>query len=209
MTILTNAEKMRATIAAAPLLHQYQGQNEPQDAFIELDCENREAYAKWTGEIGNAVPARVWHGHNRRYEVDNTLSGVAIADLLESDKFQALAQRVCDGYDSVWDGNNYVARLNDDAEEAEDQLKEFLSPDLDFPANDCWDFEDWIELSKFSHDDHITLDGFGTITENSSNEELTDMAAAINVDAIANQQVFTSNPLDTLKAWRDELRANQ
>lgn len=47
----------------APVFRLYEGQSSPQPAFIELDCAESTLGAKVNGEVGNAVPFSVWHGH--------------------------------------------------------------------------------------------------------------------------------------------------
>jgi hypothetical protein len=55
--------------------------------------------------------------------------------------------RVCDGYKSVWNGNNYVAEFTDDALEADDYITEYLATKYD-PGDQVvsvWDASDWFQ----------------------------------------------------------------
>ena len=57
-----------------PLYHHYDGQFEAQTAYVELDLRDGELRADWDAEVGNGVPADVWHGLRRRYGIINILT---------------------------------------------------------------------------------------------------------------------------------------
>ncbi|MEK9207035.1 MAG: hypothetical protein AAB922_01035, partial [Patescibacteria group bacterium] len=100
----------------------------------------------WNGEIGNAVPFAVWHGHVRRYPINPCISQDGIDRIVADDEILALRDRVVAGYSQVWDGNNYVAKLTDDAQEAEDSL-DFLIQEMGELEENCvevWDADDWL-----------------------------------------------------------------
>lgn len=103
-----------------PLYQMYPQQCNPQDAYIELNPEKAELSADWSGEVGNSRPESVFHGLIRRYTVSPYLSTAEINKLME--ELKPLALRVCEGYEQVWNGNNNVGRLNDDASDAEDEI---------------------------------------------------------------------------------------
>jgi hypothetical protein len=123
----------------APLYHVYPQQMQPQGAYIELDCKTGQMIADWNGEIGNAIPFSVYHGHDRRWPVPNNMSADAINSLM--DEIAPLAQRVLDGYDSTWDGNNMVAVLDDDAQEAEAAIVSLIPDEGDLVV---WDVEEYL-----------------------------------------------------------------
>ncbi len=122
------------------LLAIYPGQQKPQSAYIELDCRTGSLQADWNGEVGNAVPADVWHGHTRRYAIP-LLRGATVNALL--DEIAPFAQRVLDGYASAWDGNNHVATFDDDASVAEEEIETIIES---YGEGDLhWaDAEDWL-----------------------------------------------------------------
>lgn len=137
---------------AAPLYERYAGQSEPQDAYIELDCEERTYTAESNPEIGNAVPSRVGHGHVRRYPLpEPRITGQALATLLEDPELIALLTRVCDGYESVWNGNNHVARLDDDATAADEALDAWCQDHgtCDREEDVAWDAEAYVANSDW------------------------------------------------------------
>jgi hypothetical protein len=102
------------------LYHQYPRQSNPQPCYVELDCRTGELTADYNSEIGNAVPASVYHGHTRRWAIP-ILGADAANELLQA--IAPLAERVLAGYDSVWNGNNLVAELTPGAADAIDRIQ--------------------------------------------------------------------------------------
>lgn len=80
-----------------PVFEQYQGQFEAQPAYISCDLRTGEIWAAANGEIGNAVPMDVYHGHVR---------------------LAARMGPIIDGYESRWDGSNHVANFTEGAQQA-------------------------------------------------------------------------------------------
>jgi hypothetical protein len=97
------------------LHHQYPRQTAPQPVQVVLDCEKRTLTARHNPEIGNAVPVREYHGHVQTWTIPALKAEAANALLTE---LAPLAERVCDGYESHWNGNNHVARFDTDANSA-------------------------------------------------------------------------------------------
>lgn len=110
-----------------PLYKLYPGQNQPQRAFVSLDEEGT-VRAGINYEIGGAVPMDVWHGRTLRWSVSPYANGDSLADLLESDRVKELFERVYAGHEVVWNGNNMVGRLDEDAEDASEELERILEP---------------------------------------------------------------------------------
>ena len=129
------------------LVHKYPGQSDPQPCYVELDLRDGVMLADWNSEIGNAIPFMVYHGHVQRYSIPSLTADAANALMQE---LLPLAERVVDGYKSVWNGNNNVARLTDDASEANDAIDDRCQQEFDgadvlehVPADNwCNDFSD-------------------------------------------------------------------
>lgn len=143
--------------ATAPLYHKYPSQGNPQGAYLELDLRDSPPifHPDWNGEIGNAVPFAVWHGHVRRYPVSPCISQEGIERIIADEEVCVLRDRVVAGYSQVWDGNNYVAKLTDDALEAEDSL-DWLVREMGELEQNCvevWDADDWM-FSSCTLEDH-------------------------------------------------------
>jgi transcriptional regulator with XRE-family HTH domain len=105
------------------LFAQYQGQSEPQGAYIELDTQAGTLHASYNAEIGNAIPFSVYHGLDRRYGIPILTADTANRVMRE---IAPLADRIIAGTKAEWDGNNTVAILNDDALAAEEEIEERL-----------------------------------------------------------------------------------
>lgn len=108
------------------LYRHYDGQSEPQGAYIALDLEDSTMWADYNAEIGNGVPASVYHGRTRRYSIPLLTAAAANRVMAE---LRPLAERIVAGSDIDWDGSNMVASLNEDARAAEDELENLLGID--------------------------------------------------------------------------------
>ncbi|MFI1312773.1 hypothetical protein ACH4TS_21915 [Streptomyces albidoflavus] len=128
--------------SSTELFRQYNGQHEAQPAYIELDLESETLLASYDAEVGNAVPFSVYHGFERRYTIP-VLTDEGVNQLME--QLVPLANRVVADWERHWDGNNFVARLGEDAIAAEQELKELISADAtDYPADSvvaAWDID--------------------------------------------------------------------
>jgi len=95
----------------------YPGQFWPQPAYVQL-TEEGEVSCDHSGEVGNGVPAYVYHGRTRRYPVSPATHALKLAKWLKLPEQVALLERIHNGLDVNWDGNNMSGRLNTDAEQA-------------------------------------------------------------------------------------------
>ncbi|MGY3341101.1 hypothetical protein ACVW0K_007294 [Streptomyces filamentosus] len=109
---------------AAELHLQYKGQSKPQPAYLELDLEAGRLYADTDAVVGSGSPDSVRHGFDRRYRIP-ALTGQAADRLLE--EIRPLAQRMLADWEEVWDGNNMVARLGEDALAAEEEIEAIVA----------------------------------------------------------------------------------
>ena len=105
-----------------PLHHQYPGQCQPQPAYIELD--DGELTADWSGEIGNAVPAAVWHDRCLRWRVPPETSKKALLAFIRGNI--ELFERVAAGHSVEGDGSNHVGQLTEDAVAAQREIEYIL-----------------------------------------------------------------------------------
>ncbi len=145
-TIATNAAECRTKLA--PVYCRFDGQTQPQPAYLELDPQKRTLTADYSGEIGNAVPMTVWHGHQYRLSITPYLTGAALADLLEDEDVLTLVAEVIDGHSIEWDGSNHVGRLTEDAADALEGLQESLDRNAAVDTAPCvsvYTPEEWVE----------------------------------------------------------------
>lgn len=133
-------------LSGAELYCKYPRQSENQDCHVAIDCRSRRLWAEYNPEIGNARPFEVYHGHVRRYTIPALREDAANALL---DDLAELADRVCDGYESVWDGHNHVAKLDEDAQEAEEEIERLCDAQQDAQEDlVVWDAWEWYEASE-------------------------------------------------------------
>ena len=170
----------------------YPGQTGPQDAYIAVDLAKRTMWAAYNAEIGNAVPAEVWHGYIRRYAIPALLPSAANALMAE---WESLARRVCDGYESKWDGNNYIAHLTEDAQAADEEL-DYLAMSTD------WEPTEMVQMSTAG-------DWFSEVADEvagKTDEELEIVAEQWEAEANADDVYIVDDILEQLKNWRDGMR---
>lgn len=146
---MTTETQVTITIAddngtSAPLFAQYQGQINPQPAYIEFDPrdDGLVLIAEYSGEIGNGMPGAVWHGIIRRYTVSCCASREALEGLADDSEVGELLARIKAGYKHYHDGANWAGSLTEDAQEAEEALERLLE-ELD-QAEIITDLASWL-----------------------------------------------------------------
>lgn len=97
----------------------YDGQLHAQKVNVTLDLEDGELTADYEGSVG-AIPESVFHDRTLWFGIPPLVDEVANRLL---DALAPLAQRVLDGADIEWDGNNHVGVLDDDAAAARDEIE--------------------------------------------------------------------------------------
>ncbi len=127
------------------MLRIYPGQQQPQAAYLELNCRDGQFSATYNAGIGDGIPSNVWHGHVRRYAAP-LLQGDAANGLLA--ELSDVAQRVLDGYESVWDGRNIVARFSSDAQDAEAVIQDRLDNGNDGDLLQWADARNWLYAAE-------------------------------------------------------------
>ncbi len=123
------------------LYHCHDGRFTPQQAHLALDLRDGELTADYNPESG-AVPESVFQQTVIWVGIP-TLTATAANQLMED--VRPLAQRILDGSEVVWDGNNHVGQLNDDARDALDDLVEQCADDnFDLTVQVVgYDADDW------------------------------------------------------------------
>jgi hypothetical protein len=176
----------------------YYCQTQRQECHIELDCANGILSAGYNSEIGTAIPNSVYHGHDQRFGID-LVRGSTVNRLME--KIVPLAERVVAGYESRWDGNNYVARFTDDAQEAIDAISErCMEEEGDIEVWDAWEWLD--EVTSWDGTSSVEIEDVGKVTATTTDDELSEMEAKI--DAMAEKEGVFLNDVDRML---EDLRA--
>lgn len=167
----------------------YDGQAEPQGCYVELDCANKKLSAQYNSEIGNAIPFSVFHGHDQRWGIP-CLRGEMANKLME--ELLPLAERVVSGYESEWDGSNHVARFTDDAKKAVEAIETECNDNYWYNEENAtvqaWEAADYLDEITHRTDsedgDHVKteIEGYGTITHETTDDEIEKMVEAIDGD---------------------------
>jgi hypothetical protein len=168
------------------------GEIEAQDCYVWIECEERRMGAEANESSG--VPEDVWHGHTQRFGLPGPVRGSVVDELL--DRIESLAERICDGYTRTYDGNNYVAKFDDDAREA---LKEVESECDSVDRGDCvcaWNAREWLDNASAA-----TLD----ITATTTDAQLDEMVSEIQSDAEGRGIDILEELSEYLHELRDEL----
>jgi hypothetical protein len=133
----------------------------------------------------------VWHGHEQRFGIPNNLLGHVINEMM--DKIAPLAQRVVDGYESDWNGNNMIATFDDDATEALEEIGQIT---------ELYDESDGMEIYTpeqfYEYNCDVTAETSDDALEQMATDDFESVPANIYIDG---------DLLDFLKAMREEMRA--
>jgi hypothetical protein len=120
----------------------------PQTPYIELDLTSPDkpldidTYCQIDG-----TPISVWHGVVRRYCLSPYTNAEDLTADINAGVFDELFQRIVDGSEVEWDGDNHVGRLNEDAREAEEELEKLLEDYADGSIG-LWEAGDWLQDSS-------------------------------------------------------------
>lgn len=141
---LADNGRKESDVRYPPLYYKYAGQLQPQDAYIEMD-EGGGISAEWNGEIGNAVPAGVWHHRSLRWSITPEVSQEMLDELLaDGSELRRLLAVVHEGHSVDWNDSNHVGVLNDDAQAARHDVDNLLHR---LGEEDClpvWEAADWL-----------------------------------------------------------------
>lgn len=175
-----------------PVYLHYDCQCNAQDAYLELDLDGT-LTADSNAEIGNGVPADVWHGRTLRFNIPNNLTAKGIQDLVQDVK--PLLERIHAGHDERWDGNNWIGTLTEDAKAASEELERELETSTNiYEEAQIWDAADWLQ------DEDVTSLG---ITATTTDEQLQEIADKITDDL--ETLTHLENLTRALERMRDEI----
>ena len=150
-------------MAKANLYHIYPGQTDPQPAFVAIDLETGKVGYDWNGEIGNAVPAEVWHGRVQRLRLDPAVDTEALDRLLESEAWNSHLRALLEDSEIVWNASNRVGQLGPRATAALEAMQELLD---ELPTIEVWRAEDWLRMVTTYKDGLTYIDGELVLPEN-------------------------------------------
>lgn len=140
-------------------------------AYILLDLRTGEVVAKAASHPGSGTPMDVWLGQARRFRTAQTPTPEGMDSII--DDLWPLLEQVYEGGTIEWDGSNHVGVLTEDAQRAEDEIRERIERDYD---HDWWGWlvwhpaEDWLYAGGLN--DLYTVAEMLGITAESTDEEL-------------------------------------
>lgn len=143
---MSAAQQFQTTIAEssfdgiAPVYEKYDREFQAQPAYIRMD-EDGEIDAWVNGEIGNAVPASIWNGRTLTWRVPSNVRGDALLAFVK--EHQGLFERVYLGHEVDFDGNNHVGKLDEDAQEASEEIEQAAEALRDETIDVC-SMEEWM-----------------------------------------------------------------
>lgn len=111
----------------------------------------------------NSIPFEIYAGYLLTYGIDEKnerCDSDQLRDLLNSDEGQELLERICDGWYTECNGRNLFGHLDEDAEEAVEELLYAISQ-LSTQEYQTWDVDEWITspcdlaISALTTDDQL------------------------------------------------------
>ena len=177
----------------------YARQSEPQRCFIALDLEDGQLWADYNAEIGSAVPEAVWNGRTLRFPAP-CMTAAGMNRLM--DEIAPLADRVLAGSEIEWDGNNHVGKLDEDAQDASDEIERICDELEPAPSETVteWDACEFYDAVK---------DELG-VTADSTDAELEALAEELeeedSIDEGTGGPMVLNGTLEFLQSIRDNLR---
>ena len=168
----------------------------PQTPYLDLDLTSpdKPIHIDTCCQI-DGTPISVWHGIVRRYYLSPYTDAEALTTDINAGVFDDLFQRIVDGSEVEWDGNNFVGRLNEDAREAEEELEQLLEDYVDGSIG-LWDAGEWLQDSS---DEELG------VTAASTDDELAKKARELEEEARAEGAIVVWLE-DELKERRQALR---
>lgn len=176
----------------------YDGQYEPQQVFIELDPSEGTVAMRHSELIGGGISMSTAYGLIREYAVRGIPTAERANEIME--ELLPIFERVCTGFESRWDGSNWVGRLSADAEEAEEEIYRFLhtlpsSGYIEEGYVEEHDVDDWLQEID---DKELGIAG------DSSDEKLREIASATEDDADALGVVLRGDLMEYLQRRREK-----
>lgn len=202
-----------------PVFLHYSNQTEAQPAYITLDLNNGNVDATASGEIGNGMPAEVWRGVIRRYPLRSDLTLEQVNDCI-NDVADTL-RTIYAGSSVEHDGSNWVGRLNEDAESAEESLPELIGSDMESlvitnltewlteSGEDGWLPSENDSIQSFVAEVEATIDSEGLVTGENVKNCLVDLWADRfeengNIPVNVAKTLFDDGRFED-SAWEEEL----
>ncbi|MEV4767815.1 hypothetical protein [Micromonospora humida] len=187
---------------AAALFRHYDGEAYPQPCYVHLDLEDGQVHCDYTASIGGAVPIAIHDRRTLTWQIPPLTADSANRLMAE---IAPLAQRVLDGASIEFNGSSHIGTLDDDAQDASDEIETIASSWADDNGTDvvsAVDAYDW-----YSEGDD-PADELG-LTADTTDEQLAaiEKAAEADITAAAEGTIVVQRLATYLEGRRGEMRA--
>lgn len=169
--------------------------------YLQLYLNNSSLLAVSLRHQCDGMPIVVWHGVVRQYQLPANVDAVALTKDINDGELDELLSRIVDGAETYWDGSNWKGRLNEDAAEAEEELRDRLYSDCAYtiPGGGLYEADVW-----FVDNEPIDLD----ITADTTDEALAAFAKEQNECAL-DEGARVIGIEDHFRRLRDSLREDR
>ena len=181
-----------------------------EEAYIEIDRDGTVSLRVRTRYgSGDGTPEDVWHGRRLVFTLASSKGGACALDvdqlredLSPGSELALLIDTVRMGHFIVFDGNNYVGRLTDEANDAAYELDSLFDYTSD---QSVWDAEEWLIGGS---SDTYTLDNLG-LTINATEEEITEAARTLEGSAAADGVILVGDMAEAIRDLIERIRRDE
>ena len=159
---------------------------------LRLDPRDRKAHVYQDYRTGSTLMT-VYNGLELELPIAGHPDEDDLREYLTNGVGQDLLRAICDGHEIVWNGQNNVGRLTDEAEGAVDRLELYLSEwDSKYTF---WETGEWLYEGAAEH-----------VTANTTDAELARLAKEFEEIAEAENVVLDGDVLGWLTRFREDVR---
>lgn len=133
----------------------YPQQLQPQPVHVRLNPESRVLNVGIHHEIGNAVPMDVWHRRELWFRLPDVPLPEAVDQFLPF--LVTYADTICRGYSKEYDGNNFVGRYTQEAEDAIVRMEQHVEAAVGLSTEDFLLVRDAREYFDYETDKEMIL----------------------------------------------------
>jgi hypothetical protein len=204
----------------------YSNQITQQDCYLSLYLKTGELCVAHDPEINSGSSSMTMDEYHRivlSWKIPCLTMDSANQLLREA---ESIAQRILDGADIIWDGNNHIGRLNDDASAAEEDMARLIEEYGDAPTLAIGDISFWFtetseeelanaglnidsgeEELRVAANEIVTqaLDEFNTVMDADDIVAYFQSAQEVLRDEVREELEQVAESMERLKARRDEL----
>lgn len=148
-----------------PLYYQYDGQYQPQNAYIELDLNNGNVDADYSAILGAGIPEDVFNEKKIWFYVKPDLTNIQISIILKNLKSDL--DHLYNVSDIIWNGQNFVGGASDESAITDQEWRDLVD-DLKYKFSvacseynnniiNANDFDDWFFSDTLVKGDAVVI----------------------------------------------------